>query len=352
MAFCFVALLAYTAETAPAPAGADGPPVASAALDPTRLEAAVEAATGMPRLHSLLIARHGELLLERYFNGASARRVANIKSASKSVLSSLVGIALGRGELASVDQTIDEFFPEHLASADGPRKREITIEDLLTMRAGLESTSFGNYGAWVLSGDWVRHALQRPMHSEPGTTRRYSTGNTHLLSAILTQATGMSTWQFAQRHLAEPLGFSLARWPTDPQGIYFGGNDMLFTPRQMLAFGQLYLDRGRAGETEIVPAPWVDKSVVTRTRSRRSIRGYGYSWWVRHVGTRKIFYAWGYGGQFIFVVPDLELVVVTTSSVDPRGRTSDHNRRIYEIVEEMIVPAAAGAGMSTGPTDH
>jgi len=342
VASCFVALLACAAATAPADAG--DPPVASVAFDPIQLEAAVEVAAAMPRLHSLLVARRSELLLECYFNGASGRRVANIKSASKSVLSSLVGIALGRGDLTSVDQTVGEFFPEYLVSTGDPRKREITIEDLLTMRAGLESTSFGNYGAWVLSGNWVRHALQRPMQSEPGTTRRYSTGNTHLLSAILTQATGMSTWQFAQRHLAEPLGFSLARWPTDPQGIYFGGNDMLFTPRQMVAFGQLYLDRGRTGDTEIVPAQWVDKSVVTRTRSRRGARGYGYSWWVRYAGTRKIFYAWGYGGQFIFVVPDLELVVVTTSSVNPRGRTFDHNRQIYEIVEEVIVPAAEAAG--------
>ena len=313
-------------------------------LDPDLVDGAVAVASTMPRLHSLLVDRGGELLVERYFNAASARRTANIKSASKSVLSALVGIALGQGHLTSVDQTIDEFFPEYLLAAEDPRKREITIEDLLTMRAGLESTSFRNYGAWVMSRNWIRHALTQPMRSASGTTRRYSTGNTHLLSAILTKATGLSTWEYAQRHLAEPIGFSLARWPTDPQGIYFGGNDMLFTPRQMLQFGLLYLNRGRVGDRQVVPAQWVDKSVITRTRSRRGGRGYGYSWWVRYQGTQKIFYAWGYGGQFIFVVPDLDLVAVTTSSTDPQGRTSDHNRRIYQIVEDYLVPAAeAGA---------
>ena len=313
---------------------------AAAAMDPELLGNAVAVAADMPRLHSLLVARHGELLVERYFNGASERRLANIKSASKSVLSALVGIALGQGHLTSVDQTVDEFFPEYLESAEDARTRQITIEDLLTMRAGLESTSFRNYGAWVLSRNWVRHVLTRPMRTDPGTVRSYSTGNTHLLSAILTNATGVSTWEFAERHLAQPLGFSLARWPTDPQGIYFGGNDMLLTPKQMLQLGLLYLNRGDVGNRHVVPAQWVDKSVVIRTRSRRGGRGYGYSWWVRYAGTRKIFYAWGHGGQFIFVVPDLALVAVTTSSIDSRGRRSDHNRRIYEIVEDYLVPAA------------
>ena len=110
------------------------------------------------------------------------------------------------------------------------------------MQSGLESTSNRNYGAWVQSGNWVRHALAKALVSRPGTDMTYSTGNSHLLSAILTKATGRSTWQFAQEALAKPLGFTLAQWPRDPQGIYFGGNDMLMTPRQMLAFGELYLN--------------------------------------------------------------------------------------------------------------
>ena len=132
------------------------------------------------------------------------------------------------------------------------------------MRSGLQSTSNRYYGAWVQSGNWVQYALDRPLLAEPGTYMDYSTGSSHLLSAILTKATGKSTWQYAQEVLAKPLGFSLAQWPRDPQGIYFGGNDMLMTPRQMVAFGELYLKKGTVGGRQIVPASWVDASFVPR----------------------------------------------------------------------------------------
>jgi len=144
------------------------------------------------------------------------------------------------------------------AAVDGRRRliliRRDNVEHLLMMRPGLEGTSNRNYGAWVTSRNWVQHALARPMFAAPGEEMEYSTGNTHLLSAILTQAAGQSTWQFANETLAKPLGFSLAQWPRDPQGIFFGGNDMLMTPRQMLAFGELYLNDGLVNGQRVLPA--------------------------------------------------------------------------------------------------
>jgi len=307
------------------------------------LHAAAKAAAQLPRLRSLLVSWRGSLVLERYFGGARASQPANIKSASKSVMSALAGLAIARGAIKSVDQPITDFFPE-LARDREARKGAITIEDLLTMRSGLESTSGRGYGAWVQSPNWVRYVLARPLVAEPGTRVEYSTGSSHLLSAILTKATRASTWQFAQEQLARPLGFSLARWAQDPQGIYFGGNEMVMTPRQMIRFGELYENDGRVAGRELVPKSWIDRSIVARGRSRwGSDREYGYGWWIRELGGRDAFYAWGYGGQFIFVIPGLDLVVVTTSRSDVSRERRDHLGAIYDLVEQLVIPPIAAA---------
>lgn len=295
-----------------------------------------QAAAEIPRLHSLLVSSHGKLVLE-YYASPRRSRLSNVKSVSKSIISALVGIAIQRKLLKSLDQPIVDFFPELRKDPD-PRKQKITIEDLLTMRQGLESTSFDGYGAWVTSKNWVRHALDRPMLGDPGETMEYSTGSSHLLSAILTKATRKSTWQFAQETLGAPLGITIARWPRDPQGIFFGGNDMLLTPRQMLAFGQLWLNDGRAKGRQIVPEAWVETSCQGRGRSRfNPDQQYGYGWWTREFAGREACFAWGYGGQYIFVFSDLDLVVVTTSSTSAGEERRGHRRLIFDLLETHIL---------------
>ena len=340
MALLFAGLLT------PAELGRPGVPPRSAppAFSP---DPAIEAAEKLPRLRSLLVSHHGELILERYFNGAHSKQAANIKSASKSVVSALVGIAIERGLIASVDTPVATFFSELRAAKADQRKQQITIEDLLTMRAGLEPTSNRNYGRWIHSSNWVRYVLSRPMVSAPGFGMHYSTGNTHLLSAILTKISGGSTWQFANEALGKPLGITLNRWPRDPQGIYFGGNDMEMTPRQMMRFGELYRNHGRINGRQVVPAQWIEASFVPRTRSRWSERLYGYGWWMRELAGQRAYYAWGYGGQFIFVVPNLELVVVTTSSANPGPARRGHRRALGGLLEERVVgPIARAAGVT------
>ena len=327
----------YVRSPAEAPRAEQARPAAST----PRFEEALTLAADLPRLHSLIVSRRGEILVERYYNGTRATRLANIKSAAKSVISALVGVAIDRGLIPDTGTPIVQYFPT-LAKDREAAKQKITIEDLLTMRSGLETTSNRNYGAWVQSRNWVQHALARPLLSAPGSEMDYSTGNTHLLSAILTKATGKSTWQFANEQLAAPLGFTLAQWPRDPQGIYFGGNDMLMTPRQMLAFGQLYLDRGRVKGRQVVPESWIDRSFITRARSFWSGQEYGYGWWMRELGGHRAYFAWGFGGQYVFVIPTLDLVIVTTSSSTVAEDRRSHRRNVFDLVEFLLVePIAA-----------
>jgi CubicO group peptidase (beta-lactamase class C family) len=309
---------------------------------PVSLEPAVASAAELRRIRSLVVSRNGEIVLERYFHGARATSLANVKSVSKSVISALTGIAIAKGLIPGLHAPIAPYFPELTAAVDA-RKRKITIEDLLTMRSGLESTSSRNYGAWVGSANWVRFALSRRLISEPGSEMRYSTGNTHLLSAILTKAAGRSTWALAQETLAKPLGFSLAQWSRDPQGIYFGGNQMLMTPRQMLQLGELYLNRGKLDGRQIVPAEWVDASVVPRTRSPISGQQYGYGWWISEMAGEPIYYAWGFGGQFIFVAPSLRLVVATTSLDTVGEERRGHRSAVWDLIERQVVEPVVAA---------
>jgi CubicO group peptidase (beta-lactamase class C family) len=305
------------------------------------------AAAAQPRLHSLLVSHRGELMFEHYAPGQSPTRPANIKSAAKSIISTLVGIAIERKLIAGVDQQIVRWFP-HLRRDPDKRKQTITIEDLLTMRSGLESTSGENYGRWVNSRNWVRYALDRPMVSDPGTTMEYSSGTSHILSAILTRVSGRSTHQFATEVLARPLGISLARWPRDPQGIYFGGNEMLMTPRQMIAIGELYMNRGRVGKRQVVPAEWVDTSCAPRTRSVWDpTREYGYGWWIQDFGEHRACFAWGFGGQYIMVFRELELVVAVTSSTAASDERRGYRRQLFDLLETHVLPRAAALTATT-----
>jgi CubicO group peptidase (beta-lactamase class C family) len=317
-------------------------------LDSALIAQAYSAAAQLPRLHSLLVARHGELAREQYFRGPGRNGRANIKSASKSIISALVGIAIADGKLRGLDQPIATFFPTYINANADPRIRRVTIDNLLSMQAGLEPTSFDNYGSWVASNNWVRAALQRPFEDEPGGRMLYSTGNTHMLSAILTRATGMSTLLYAREKLAKPLGIELPAWTRDPQGVYFGGNEMHLRPRDLLAFGELYRNGGRHNSTQIIPEAWIRASWTQRTTSPFNGHGYGLGWWMRPMRGYDVYFAWGYGGQYLFIVPQLELTVVTTSdAVSPRE--GDHNRALHRLLTDYIIPAAERGARATPP---
>lgn len=318
-------------------------------LDSALMAGALVRADSLEQLRCLLVARHGEILTERCYRGAEPDGYANVKSVSKSIVSVLVGIAIGEGHLEGVDQRVAPLLDAHLDSV-GPRKARITIGHLLSMQSGLERTSGRNYGPWVNSANWVRDAIRRPMVEEPGGRMRYSTGNYHLLSAILTAATGQSTLAYARSRLGRPLGITIPAWERDPQGIYLGGNNMRLSPRAMVRFGELYRRGGRYDGQQVVPIDWVRASLEPRTRSRWSGEQYGYGWFLGQTAGHRMFYAWGYGGQFVFVVPDLELTVATTSDpFAPRG--GRHLRAVHGLLDRWIAPAAAVGAAGAGPLD-
>jgi CubicO group peptidase (beta-lactamase class C family) len=312
------------------------------ALDARLLESAFQRAASLPKLQALVIARHGVIQAERRFRGPSLDAPVNVKSISKSIISALVGIAIDEGKLRGVDQPIGPFFAKYLKRQSDPRVSQITIGQLLSMQSGLVRTSGPAYGSWVASRNWIESILSVPLMSEPGGPMVYSTGNSHVLSAILTRATGRSTFAYARDKLAKPLGIALPAWTRDPQGIYFGGNQMRLSAHALVRFGELYRNHGRVGERQVVPSAWVDASWSPRTRSIFSGQLYGYGWFITRAGDHPMYFAWGYGGQFIFVIPDLELVVVATSAANG-PRDMEHLGGIYGLLVEEVVPAAEAA---------
>jgi CubicO group peptidase (beta-lactamase class C family) len=212
------------------------------------------------------------------------------------------------------------------------------------MQAGLGSTSGANYGAWVSSPDWVRYVLAQPFEADPGGRMVYSTGTSHLTSACLTRASGRSTLTLAREGLGEPLDIEVPSWPADPQGIYFGGNDMRLSPLALLKFGELYRNDGLYDGRRILPEGWVQESWRGRGTSRWSGNPYGYGWWIRRSGRHEVFFAWGYGGQMVFVVPDLRLTVVMTSDPTPVAARDGHVDALHGLLDRALIPAAERGG--------
>lgn len=292
-------------------------------------------ASELPRLHTLLVARKGEVVLEEVFAGPGLDQPANIKSLSKTVLSALVGIAIERGVVESVDQPMVELLGERVPANATAGVETITVGHLLSLQAGLERTSGRNYGRWVVSDDWVAHVLTRPFVDQAGGRMLYSTGSTHLLSAALTEASGKTTLALAREWLGEPLGITIPAWLRDPQGIYFGGNDMQISPRGLLRIGELYRLGGELNGQQILPQSWISTSWQGRGRSAYTDDPYGYGWFLLELAGEQAYYGRGFGGQMLYVIPALKMTVVMTSDPNPPSPGSRYMRELHSLVEEI-----------------
>lgn len=314
-------------------------------------------------LLGIVVVRQGYIVFEKYHPGVGPQDTHPVASVTKSFTSALVGIAVGdafgddvggAGSLQDVDQKVVDFFPEYApANAAGPRRLPaVTLRHLLTMTAPI-AWQTGPQGREPLDRlcrqrDWVPFILDLIAHGGPPGKFQYSSATSHLLSAILTRATGLSAREFANRRLFGPIGMSLipdiapqrsaghlayfandafaktqAGWLKDPQGISIGGWGLFITPRDMARFGFLYLNQGVWEGQQIVPQGWVAASTAPNAN------GYGYQWWLKP----ESFAASGFGGSHIFCVPGQDLVVAIAST--PAGRSRDR----WLLLDQYILPA-------------
>jgi CubicO group peptidase (beta-lactamase class C family) len=306
-------------------------------MQTTNLSAVLNDAARLAPLETVIVALKGQVVVELGYRSNVTTESTNIKSASKTIISAMVGIAIEKGLLTGVDQPIAPILARDLPRNPDPRLSRVTIGNLLSMQTGLDRMSGPNYGRWVSSGNWVRFALSADFVDEPGGQMLYSTASTHLLSAILTQVSGKSTLALARDWFAPVEGFRIGAWERDPQGIYLGGNQMAMSPRSLLAFGELYRNGGRTKDgRQLVPEAWIAQSWAVRTQSRFSGDGYGYGWFTRRIGGHDVHFAWGFGGQMLYIVPDLQLTVAMTSDEGAPSARTGYRDDLHDLLARII----------------
>lgn len=325
------AVLAGLGLTLAAPALAQADPWAEVA----------EAARALPQLRTLQVSLNGEPVLAEAFRGPGLDDAANVKSVSKSIVALLLGAAVDRGVVPSVEATLGEVAPDLIPDNADPRVAGITLEDLVTLRAGLERTSGPNYGDWVSSPNWVANQLSRPFVAEPGGRMLYSTGSFHVLGAALAEASGETLLTLARDWLGEPLGIEIPAWTADPQGFYLGGNEMALTPRAMLRIGEMVRQGGTWEGREVVSRAWVEASLTPVTRSPFSGLGYGYGWFLRDTALGRLSLARGYGGQVIATTWGGPVTLAITSDPTQPARSEGYFGDLMALIENRILPHAA-----------
>ncbi len=322
-------------------------------LDPMLVADLYYNAAELETLYSLLVIKNGYLIAEDYFNEGSIDQKDRLQSVTKSFTSALVGIALEQGYLSSVDQNMLDFFPEVADQITDPRKKQITIRELLEMRTVYpwEETDPALWDG-LLSGHYPPLIEEFPLIADPGTQFHYSNLSSNWLGIIVDRATGTNLKAYAEENLFLPLGVEAGEWGTDAEGHNNGCGDLHLTPRDAARFGLLYLNDGVFEGNQVVPADWVHDSLHRYSEdinltggfppnwglSFRDI-GYGYQWWSAMVGEHHFDYAAGHGGQFIVLLDELDMVIVATSYpfwLQHDAESWKHELAIMNLVGEFI----------------
>jgi len=288
------------------------------------------------QVYSILIIKNGYIVKEWYYNPFDKDYIFRLYSVSKSVTSALIGIALDKGYIESLDEFVLDYFPDYEIANLNPQKQTITIWHLLTMTTGLDWPEYypyedyrNPYHDWKASEDHVGYVLNRTMIATPGTTFNYNTGASHLLTAILQRATNMSTIEFANQYLFEPLSIEKTLWLEDPQGVACGGDSLFLKPRDMAKIGYLFLNEGKWDGKRIISENWVKTSTSASVYLGLNLE-YGYQWWINP--DNDLYRALGYGQQQINVYHTQNLIVVFT------GNNLNFNFPAY-LLDNYILPA-------------
>jgi CubicO group peptidase (beta-lactamase class C family) len=294
-------------------------------------------AGGFGQLNSIIVLRNGETLVEDRFRGPALERAVNIKSVSKTIVATLLGVAVDKGVVPGVDVPLRQIVQRLIPASADPRAGSITLEDLVTLRAGLERTSGPNYGEWVASANWVADALSRPFVDRPGGQMLYSTGSTHILGAALATVANRSLLDLARSWIGLPLAIEIPAWTRDPQGFYMGGNEMALSPRAMVRFGEMIRQGGAWAGQQVVSAEWIERSFRPVTRSPWSGLGYGYGWFTGSASGTDFALARGYGGQVIAVAPGPGITIVITSDPTLPARSGGYFGDLMDLIERDIL---------------
>ena len=316
-------------------------------IDVTQLGAAFVNASQIEDLQGLAVARDNEIVAEKYFNNADPEPDPNlhVMSVTKSITATLVGIAIEEGYLKSVNQTVSEFLPDE-SEMINPALGQVTIRNLLMMTCGHDWHEIGvpsEFMNFVNAPNQVNYIFQKPIINTPGTVFNYSDGGAHLVSVILTKATGMSTSEFADTYLFGPMGIGDKIWYPDKQGYSYGGVRLCLGNHDMIKIGFLYLNNGYYNGCQIVSSAWIDTVTNFKISTHNLIpflSDYGFFWWLGTAHGHNFFCANGYGGQFIFVVRDLDLVV--SSRTDYRVselKAGENWYNVLNIIVNQILPA-------------
>ncbi len=271
--------------------------------------------------YALLVSKENQVIQETYTNGANPASLHNIQSLTKSLMSILIGIAIDKDFISSESETIDQYFPKEYDVLKEEQKKKIRIIDLLNQTSGLSWNGYLEHEEWRNSPDQIGYVLQKELEAEPGTTYNYNSGATHLLSVILSRATGKSTLAFAKEYLFDPLEMTSPQWELRNDGYYDGsGLGLSMRTKDLLSLGQLLMQNGQWNGQQIISKNWVLKmfDATHKSKTRWGIRKstHGYCWYQATLNGALINYGMGYGGQFIILVPSKEVVMVVNHNHD------------------------------------